>query len=101
MKRLCLFPVGVLLLGQNDEWAVQRARCITLETIRLMSDHPLHSCRRARRPKPSPTPRRWARSRAGERVDGIDPKETSQPQSRSRDVTGEGRGSHRPPLFFS
>lgn len=33
--------VGVILLEQNDEWAVQRARYMTLETIAPMSDHPL------------------------------------------------------------
>ncbi|MEQ1956109.1 IS256 family transposase [Mesorhizobium yinganensis] len=35
--------VGALLLKQNDEWAVQRARYMTLETISLMSDDPLIS----------------------------------------------------------
>ena len=30
--------VGALLLEQNDEWAVQRARYMTLETISQMSD---------------------------------------------------------------
>jgi putative transposase len=35
--------VGAILLEQNDEWAVQRARYITLETIAPMSDHPLVS----------------------------------------------------------
>ena len=30
--------VGALLLEQNDEWAVQRARYMTLETIAPMSD---------------------------------------------------------------
>ena len=35
--------VGALLLEQNDEWAVQRARCMTLETISQMSDDPLVS----------------------------------------------------------
>ena len=35
--------VGALLLEQNDEWAVQRARCMTLETISQMSDNPLVS----------------------------------------------------------
>lgn len=33
--------VGALLLVQNDEWAVQRSRYITLETIATMSDDPL------------------------------------------------------------
>ncbi|ESX64605.1 transposase IS256 [Mesorhizobium sp. LSHC420B00] len=35
--------VGAILLEQNDEWAVQRARYITLETISQMSDDPLIS----------------------------------------------------------
>src|SRR5690606_21289693 len=35
--------VGALLLEQNDEWAVQRARYMTLETMNQMSDDPLIS----------------------------------------------------------
>ena len=35
--------VGAILLAQNDEWAVQRARYITLETIASMSDDPFVS----------------------------------------------------------
>ena len=35
--------VGALLLEQNDEWAVQRARYMTLETIAPLSDDPLIS----------------------------------------------------------
>src|SRR5829696_5304329 len=35
--------VGAILLEQNDEWAVQRARYITLENIAPMSDGPLVS----------------------------------------------------------
>ena len=35
--------IGAILLEQNDEWAVQRARYITLETIAPMSDDPLVS----------------------------------------------------------
>jgi len=35
--------VGALLLEQNDEWAVQRSRYTTLETIAQMSDDPLIS----------------------------------------------------------
>ena len=30
--------VGAILLEQNDEWAVQRARYLTLETVVPMSD---------------------------------------------------------------
>jgi transposase-like protein len=32
--------IGALLLEQNDEWAVQRARYMTLETIPPLSDDP-------------------------------------------------------------
>ena len=35
--------VGAILLEQNDEWAVQRARYMTLETIAAMGDDPLVS----------------------------------------------------------
>lgn len=40
--------VGALLLEQNDEWAVQRSRYMTLETIATMSDDPLTSLLAAR-----------------------------------------------------
>jgi transposase-like protein len=33
--------VGAILLEQNDEWAVQRARYMTLETMVTMSDDPI------------------------------------------------------------
>ncbi len=33
--------VGAILLEQNDEWAVQRARYMTLETIAALSDDPV------------------------------------------------------------
>jgi hypothetical protein len=33
--------LGVFLLEQNDEWAVQRARYMTLETIAPLSDDPV------------------------------------------------------------
>jgi putative transposase len=32
--------VGAILLEQNDEWVVQRARYLTLETIAPLSDDP-------------------------------------------------------------
>ena len=35
--------VGAILLEQNDEWAVQRARYMTLETIAPLSDDPIAS----------------------------------------------------------
>ncbi len=35
--------IGALLLEQNDEWAVQRARYMTLETIAPMGDDPVIS----------------------------------------------------------
>ena len=36
--------VGAILLEQNDEWAVQRARYMTLETIAPLSHDPIVSC---------------------------------------------------------
>ena len=33
--------VGAILMEQNDEWAVQRARDMTLETIALVSNNPI------------------------------------------------------------
>ena len=33
--------VGAILLEQNDEWAVQRARYITLESIAPVGDDPI------------------------------------------------------------
>ena len=35
--------VGAILMKQNDEWAVQRARYMTLETISQISHDPLIS----------------------------------------------------------
>ena len=32
--------VGAILLEQNDEWAVQRGRCMTLEAIAPLGDCP-------------------------------------------------------------
>jgi hypothetical protein len=36
--------IGAILLEQNDEWAVQRARYMTLETIAPLSDDPIVAC---------------------------------------------------------
>jgi len=33
--------VGAILLEQNDEWAVQRSRYMTLENVSQMSEDPL------------------------------------------------------------
>jgi hypothetical protein len=33
-------PFGAILLEQNDEWAVQRGRYMTLETIAPLGDDP-------------------------------------------------------------
>lgn len=35
--------IGAILLEQNDEWAVQRARYMTLETIAPLGDDPIVS----------------------------------------------------------
>ena len=35
--------IGAILLEQNDEWAVQRSRYMTLETVATLSDNPLAS----------------------------------------------------------
>lgn len=35
--------VGAILLDQNDEWAVQRSRYMTVETLAPLSDDPLVS----------------------------------------------------------
>lgn len=35
--------VGAILLEQNDEWAVQRSRYVTLESAAPLSDDPLIS----------------------------------------------------------
>jgi putative transposase len=32
--------VGAILLEQNDEWAVQRGRYMTLESVATVSDNP-------------------------------------------------------------
>ena len=37
--------IGAVLLEQNDEWAVQRARYMSLETIAPLSDDPTSACR--------------------------------------------------------
>ena len=40
-KAAILRLVGALLLEQNDEWAVQRGRYMSLETIAPLSDDPI------------------------------------------------------------
>ena len=68
--------VGAILLEQNDEWAVQRARYMTLETIAPLSDDPIVGDPAAGRPtfpalpehprcQPSATRRHGTRSSGG------------------------------------
>ena len=33
--------IGAILMEQNDEWAVQRSRYMTLETMAPLSDNPI------------------------------------------------------------
>ena len=65
--------VGAILLEQNDEWAVQRSRYMTLETIAPIADDPIIGlppwqtdlpgpCRSSRWPTPA-TPRQGTRPR--------------------------------------
>jgi hypothetical protein len=54
--------VGAILLEQNDEWAVQRARCMTLETIAPLSNDPIAGCPPWPPDQPGPC-RRTRRSR--------------------------------------
>ena len=72
--------VGAILLEQNDEWAVQRGRCMTLETIAFLSntgdgqtvhrDTPTNPARPAgdREEAKAPTPRPGTRSQPACRV---------------------------------
>jgi hypothetical protein len=46
--------IGALLLEQNDEWAVQRGRYMSLETIAPLSDDPISSCPQWQPDRPSP-----------------------------------------------
>ena len=55
--------VGAILLEQNDEWAVQRARYMTLETIARLSDDPLISLPAVARDHPGPAGERGDQSR--------------------------------------
>ena len=48
--------VGAILLEQNDEWAVQRARYLTLETIAPSSDDPTVTCQPWQTDRSGPMP---------------------------------------------
>jgi hypothetical protein len=43
-KKRSFVSVGAILLELNNEWAVQRARYMTLETIAPVSDDPPSTC---------------------------------------------------------
>jgi hypothetical protein len=49
---------SAILLEQNDEWAVQRARYMALETIALLSDDPVVSLPAVAPDRPGHTRRR-------------------------------------------
>jgi hypothetical protein len=70
--------VGAILLEQNDEWAVQRCRYMTLETIAPLSDDPIVGL-------PA------VAAHAGERADGAVPA-TPRHGTRSLPATGQGAG---------
>ena len=55
--------VGAILLEQNDEWAVQRARYMTLETIAPLSDDPIVKLPAVAQPDDTGQPCRRARKR--------------------------------------
>ena len=46
--------IGALLLEQNDEWAVQRGRYMSLETIAPLSDDQSSSCPQWQLDRPGP-----------------------------------------------
>ena len=72
IKRL----IGAILLEQNDQWAVQSARTMTLETIATMSDDPLATLSAlspARQARPSP--QNVVESKKLHHVQGHDPRE--------------------------
>lgn len=51
--------VGAILLEQNDEWAVQRARYLTLETIAPLGDDPAVSFLQSPADRSGPCRRTW------------------------------------------
>jgi hypothetical protein len=74
---------GAILLEQDDEWAVQRRRCMTLETIAAASDalpvgsppmsiRPIRPCRKWPRSKASATPRDGTRSSSACRAKAVE-----------------------------
>jgi hypothetical protein len=56
-------PVGALPLEQDDEWAVRRARYMTLESIAPLSDDPSSRCPSGQRDQPAQPRRRAGRPR--------------------------------------
>jgi Transposase, Mutator family len=62
--------VGAILLEQNDEWAVQRARYITLESIAPVGDDPIVGLPNPAQPGDRLQDRRSATPRIGTRSIG-------------------------------
>jgi len=51
--------VGAILPEQNDEWAVQRGRYMTLETIAPLGDDPPSASRQSPADRSGPCRRTW------------------------------------------
>ncbi len=85
--------VGALLLEQNDEWAVQRGRYMSLETIAPLSDDPIVKLPAVATPT---TPAMLAGDRDGHAAVISLPRDTIQRQPlRPQSFDTNGTGRHR------
>jgi hypothetical protein len=70
--------VGAILLGQNDEWAVQRSRYMTVETLAPLSDDPpvsLPAC------QPWPSDRSGHAGERGDHTAAVTPRGGTRPRT--------------------